>query len=303
MEKALPDLFTCMTRMRLDELRLLIELEMLVEGADIGALASRGLKTRGIVIDNKNEDAEIIIVVSSDATETYSRAHNSQLPKIMGAAEGERTSTLGVWQLRTLFADDPVTAVMLMTAALNHWEAVMPDFSVSPAAKAVMKRYYDANVGDESKIDDHFDPNRRAEKYLKALYLGPIGSFDLNAALKIGDVTVNAAVDPQLPPVKDTDRVKGWLGICSQHGFQTAYNDPDKTKRPLPDFASMLKKARASAIDRTHLMNKLNNILNAPRDSRTRKQTLAWVNANREELDGLFANIKNWENTIVPLLV
>lgn len=220
--------------MRLVELRQLIEWEMLTEGANIGALAARGLTSRGIVID-PNNGGEIIVVVSKDKRVTYRLAHNSELPLIFGAAEGELVEP-GVWRLRTLYADDPVSAVMAMTAALNRWKRVVPDHSVSPAAKAVIRRYYDANKDDPMKVDDNFDVERNALPYLKAAYLGPVAGFSLKTAIAQGDVAVDAAINPENQPVKNADRVRGWLAQCAQHGFQDAFQDDSKTKRrPRPD--------------------------------------------------------------------
>ena len=289
--------------MRLDELRQLVKFELLIEGADIGALASRGLKSRAVIVggDGGEGSVEWIIVVSS--TEKVDR-HGNQFPKILAGVEGERT-TEDTWAIRTLFSEDPVSAIVVLAASLGRWKRVVPDRDVSPAAKAVIKRYYDANKDDYQKIDQdpYLEGDRR--QYLQAIYLGPLPGFNLRAALQKGDALVNDTVIHDDPDerLNTPERVRSVLVKQMINGFGDAYQDPDRTKKPLPDFDKLFEKALTSksAVDRSALMYKIEDGLRR-RGSRHYKFTLAWATAHRDELDVFFQSIKNWANHIAPQL-
>lgn len=207
-------------RLSLREFKQLLYFELLGEALDVGAMANRGLGTRGIVVADV-QGGEYLVAVSLKDSATYPIAYDAALPKVLGSATGQ--SKGDVWQLRTLYADDPVTAVMLMGAAIEHWRRVVPDDSVSPAAQAVIKRYFEAYKDDPKRIEN------ADQGFLKATYLGPVG-FDFNKASGAGDRAVEAAVDPATPPVKESGRVRAWLQIVAKKGFEAAYDDIKRTK-------------------------------------------------------------------------
>jgi len=223
-------------RLSLNELRQLVYFELLGEALDVGAMANRGLATRGIVIADA-QGGEYLVAVSTKDSASYSIAYDSTLPKVVGSAAGKQEA--GGWRLHTLYADDPSTAVMLLGAALERWKKVLPDAAVSPAAQAVMKRYFQAYKDDPSRIELNADPERQAhgksiwqpdgDDFLKAAYLAPVG-FNLNAALANGEKAAADAVDTETPPIKEIGRVRAWLQIIAKKGFEAAYDDVKRTK-------------------------------------------------------------------------
>lgn len=207
-------------RLTLREFKQLVYFELLGEALDVGAMANRGLATRGVVVADA-QGGEYLVAVSTKDSATYPIAYDATLPKVTGSASGQNKGD--AWQLRTLYADDPSTAVMLLGAAIEHWQRVVPDDSVSPAAQAVIKRYFQAYQDDPKRIEN------ADLGFLKATYLAPIG-FNLSAALANGEKAAADAVDPATPPVKELGRVKAWLQIVAKKGFEAAYDDVKRTK-------------------------------------------------------------------------
>jgi hypothetical protein len=223
-------------KLTLREFRQLLYFELLGEALDVGAMANRGLGNRGIVVADA-QGGEYLVAVSTKDSASYPIAYDATLPKVLGSAAGKQEA--GGWRLHTLYADDPVTAIMLLGAALERWKKVLPDASVSPAAQAVMKRYFDTYKDDPSRIELNADPDRPShgksiwqpdgDDFLKAAYLGPVG-FNLAKASSSGDQAIDAAVDPATPPVKEAGRVRAWLQIVAKKGFEAAYDDVKRTK-------------------------------------------------------------------------
>lgn len=207
-------------RLTLHELRLVLDIELMNEALDVGRLANRGLGSRGIVVCPIS-GAEYLVAISTQESETYKIAHNASLPKVLGSAAGQQSGN--DWRLRTLYADDAASAIMLLGAAVERWKRVVPDESVSPAAAAVINRYFQAYKDDPDRIEN---PDLGP---LNATYLGPVG-FNLSAAEQHGDAAVTATVDPENPPVKEPKRIRAWIQLLAQRGFDAAYRDNKKTK-------------------------------------------------------------------------
>ena len=184
-------------------------------------------------LSSSKKEGETIIAVSMKQKTAYRLAFDSELPTILGAAVGEPAGD-NTWRLRTLYAEDPTTAIMLMGAAIERWKRVLPDYSVSPAAQAVLKRYFEQNVDDPTKVEVGADSANRKDQneadFLKSAYLAPVG-FDLGRAEDNGDAAVNSAVDANIPPVKEARRVREWLRQLASKGFDEAYKSDIKTKR------------------------------------------------------------------------
>ncbi len=204
----------------LKELRQIVRLELFEEALDVGSAANKGLGSRGIVVQNVHA-GEYIIAVSMKELATYEIAYNGEFPKVLGSASGQRAGD--VWMLRTLYADDPVTAVMLLAAALERWGHVIPDDITTPASQAVIKRYFQTYKNDPQKIEN-------ADKgFLGATYLGPVG-FNMSSAEANGDKAVKDAIDPDHIGKSEEGRVKTWLQIISKKGFEAAYTNMKRTK-------------------------------------------------------------------------
>jgi hypothetical protein len=195
------------------------------EGIDPGRIASRALANTGIVVGG-HADLQQLIAVSTAGNKP------DKVPEPIGSISGAR-SKAGVYRIVTLSANDPITAIFLLAAALTKWEVVVPSDEVSPAARAVMKRYYDAHSSDSDKIiKNHSDTRRHTstEPYMRAAYCGPIPGFDLEKALENG-----------MAAMPDDSRENRWeLMDKAELSFINAYRDKKRTKRDVYGHLSKL---------------------------------------------------------------
>jgi hypothetical protein len=293
-------------KMLLGELRRYVAWELLFEVADVGALATRGLKSVGIVVKNA-DNRQHVIAVSQTMGKSQQVAHGAWLPQVVGSVSGGMDEEDGdgtpAWTLHTLYADDPSSMIVLLATALARWKIVVPDHSVSPAAQGVLKRYYATFKDDPTRITQCFyrDEDFRATQayqatpWLYAAYLGPVPGFDASAAKAAGDKAMAAAVDPADVFVNSIAKVKALLQLVSLQGFDDAYADPDKTRIQPPgstggpvttadEFSEMLYKAKTTS-DNDKLVLYLMRALAAGENSRARKVALQWYHANRKQLD------------------
>ena len=204
---------------------------LLSEALNVAAMANRGLGMRGLVVTKTGSSTETIVAVSTKQTVFY-RPYHGDVPKVLGAAVS--VADLSGRRLKTLYADDATTAVMLLAASFEKWQWVVPDQSVSPAARQILKRYFDEFKDDPKMIELDADTKRKDPDdpvYLRAAYLGPVG-FDLGRAIGLGDQAVEAVIEPEDKSQEETENVKQWITNCAKEGFTAAYGDAARTKIP-----------------------------------------------------------------------
>jgi len=204
---------------------------LLSEALNVAAMANRGLATRGLVTQASAKSTESIVAVSAKQTEFY-KSYGGEIPKVLGAAVS--TQDLLGRRLNTLYADDATTAVMLLAASFEKWEWVVPDQSVSPAARQLLKRYFEEFKDDASKIQLGADTKRKDPNdpdFLRAAYLGPVG-FELNRAVQTGEAAVIATIEPEDLSKEEIANVKDWVTNRAKKGFSEAYGDDARTKIP-----------------------------------------------------------------------
>lgn len=176
-------------------------------------IVKKCLSSRGILLikHNLNED---MIVLSTKECENYPIAFNVKLPKIMGYMSGKDVGE-STWQIRSLYAKDSKTAVLLMCAALEHWKRVVPHEIVSNSVFSTIKRYFN-HVKYDSTCIEHSELG-----FLNATYLGPVG-FNFDDITRIGEQRVNSFVDVNIQPLNEITRVKKWLQVVAEKEFRVA---------------------------------------------------------------------------------
>lgn len=128
-----------------------------------------------------------------------------------------------------MYADNASVAIMLLAATLQSLRKVYADYSVSPAAQQVIKRYFDKVKNDPTLVTLNDDPYRNNSHdndppWLKAAYLGPVG-FNLEAASKQAELAIDDVLADQ-----DQDDVEHALFDAASYGFNVAYDDNGRTK-------------------------------------------------------------------------
>ena len=289
---------------------------ILPEAFDVGSMASRGLSGRAIIIDPSEvaKDDQHIVVVSTtqkQPTECIDKDTGDTrtvfIQKTMGFAAATRTTIKHsqrdahdpryVWQITTLYADDPITALMLLGTALHVWRAVIPDSFTSPAASALIKRYYDENKNDKNLIrrltkHEHNDDLDERGNHLNAIYMGPIAGFDPGAAIRLGDNIVKSSVKKS-----GVMTSKKWVYttyiVDASHGFDLAFRDPVKTKSmdELMKFSEMeavVKNPDQSYHPSSRIIDTLLTMIHSTNES-LRKQAIEFVDEHIHDLDRLFS--------------
>lgn len=151
------------------------------------------------------------------------------IPKVLGSI----TATQGgdnVWRINKMYADNASAAILLLAATLESLKKVYADYSVSPAAQQVIKRYFDKVKDDPTLVTLNDDPYRNHPKdndpdFLKAAFLGPVG-FNMRAAVKQAELAIDDVLIDQ-----DQEDVENAILDAASYGFDTAYSDNMKTKR------------------------------------------------------------------------
>ncbi len=151
------------------------------------------------------------------------------IPKVLGSV----TATKGgndVWRINKMYADNAPAAIMLLAATLESLGKVYADYSVSPAAQQVIKRYFNKVKDDPALVTLNDDPYRNNSHdndppWLKAAFLGPVG-FNLAAASKQAELAVDDVLTDQ-----DQENVENAILDAASYGFSAAYDDDAKTKR------------------------------------------------------------------------
>jgi hypothetical protein len=231
--------YALMTQMILSELRLTIGCELLMtEAASLEQVASRAARARGLVYfagkDMPDEEESIITgsdkllsLIAVSPTEVDKTSYPNVFPKVLGRVDA--VDYQDGWMINTFYSDDPQTAVFLMAASLHLLKRVYADFSVSPAARALIERYYNSYKDDPMRVQLKFSKRSRGRMepdYLTAAYLGPLPNFNaaFDAALEVGDKLIKKLGI-------DRDDAVDKLSKIGDVGFSKAYQDPMRTKK------------------------------------------------------------------------
>lgn len=193
-------------RMTLGQLRRLLREEALDEAIDLPRMAQRAMHGRAIVTMTDSTDDAVLVIDPNT-----------------GAVVAAVLASIGTHAVSTLFAEHPIDTTLVLVAALRIFGSMRPMGMVSPAAKSVIKRYYDSCAGDP-KLVRHDRPNR-PQTFMSATYLDP-GAPDLGPALRRGTefVTQRAAERG----VK-SGAIKRELFSAAIDGFEIAHNDDRRT--------------------------------------------------------------------------
>ncbi len=207
----------------LNELREVVR-ELLLSEAGVADFANAQAGRYGLVRFEVS-DTKVCLVVVSKSEEA--KAGHLRIPKPLGLVTATKVND-GGWRIAKMYADSAPVAILLLAASLEAYKRVYTDYSVSPAAQQVIKRYFDKNEDDPTKVHQNADKWRmkddREPDFLRAAYLGPVG-FDLRGALKQGE----AAVDPYIADQDQEAVEEAILGVAGM-GFHTAYGNDDRTK-------------------------------------------------------------------------
>ena len=155
-------------KIRLSELRVVV-IACLMEGLDLTRVAKRNLNSRKIVmIDDPSATGLVLVDAKGNVKASITTdEHNG-------------------WHIvRMLWSSAPVDAVTILMVALNVWKKLDPSNCVSPAARAVIQRYYDENKDDPSLVTQDLHGAKaggRIPAYLNAGYLSP-NNLDLTGLI------------------------------------------------------------------------------------------------------------------------
>jgi len=212
----------------LNELRELIH-RQLIEEANVMDLANRQLDRVAIVSYMNGRMTSLIAISTSEIV----NHEGVPIPKVLGLAQAVSEYDAN-YRLHRLYAENAVVSIVLLAAALEYWKSVFADYSVSPAAQQVIKRYFDQNKDNPNLVELEADTAGRAKHpdFLRAAYLGPVG-FDIAGALAAGDKAIAAAGDPGN---WGHDDVRDMIVDAAFNGFDRAYSDDVKTKRSFDDL-------------------------------------------------------------------
>ena len=207
----------------LDELRALVR-ELLLSEASVIDFANAQTDRFGLIKFQLFDHKISLVVVST--TEKAGDQHLS-FPKPLGLLTATKANSDG-WRIAKMYADSAPVAMLLLAASLEAFGKVYPDYSVSPAAQQVIKRYFDKHKDDPTKVQLGADADRMKDdseaEFLRAAYLGPVG-FDMRKAVKQGE----RAVDPFILD-QDQETVEDAILSAASAGFSKAYSDDERTK-------------------------------------------------------------------------
>jgi hypothetical protein len=276
--------------MTLTELRRLIHLQ-LIEEASVIDLANRQLDHIAIVV-RPGGAGPTLYAVSAIETEKYLGVHS---PKVLGLAQAFKEHD-AYYRLNRLYADKSVAAIVLLAAALEFWKSVLPDYSVSPAAQQVIKRYFEQNKDNPKLIELDADTNgkRTQPDFLKAAYLGPVG-FDLDAAFAAGDSIIEKAIKLN-NHAYDREDIIDHMKDTANDGFDRAYADVTKTRHSLDDLL------KDEALE--DLLLVLTKAIKKDGDDRVK--ALSWLVSHEKAVEDLVTDNlpddKSWLQVIKPAL-
>lgn len=230
----------------LGEVKALVWSAVLVEDTDFVKLMSRTLRNgkRIVALDGGGLLGEEALVLVTD--------DNVVVAAISADARNNKWSTID-----TLWANTASDAVAIVMAALAHWKRIKPSNDVSPAARAIIKRYYDDNKDDPTLVTPlpAIKPG-----YMDAGYTAPPGLY----------VKVTRAHGPK--QAKD-------FALAVSMGFQKAYVS---AKTGFDDFSKLAKQQLWP-----DLRQALDSALHNQTADSAKQAALQWVENHPQEMEHL----------------
>jgi hypothetical protein len=162
------------------------------------------------------------------------------------------------YKIDTLWADSPVAAVTLLYSILEHYKHILPSSNISPAARAVVKRFYNKYKGTEVVVE-----NITASEE-GAVAAGYVWSPKLRK------------VPVQVAKPKNEEEINKLKGSVLK-GFHETYSDPSRTKIVQSD-PDVLFNSRYIL----ELQELLKSWINSGDDKRD--NALQWIRDNRSDL-------------------
>lgn len=202
-------------------------------------------------------DPMLLIVVDDDYCALITNDNDKE--RIRGGMKFEYSQAGDAWEVTQAWATDPRAAVALFGSCLVAKERLLPDSDLTPAAKAIIKRWYSRH-----KDDGSIEPGPKRQVY------------DTDPAFN-SIYTVPAGFTSPVPiePVRQHDDIKHFLRRSVRQGFHKAYEDLSKTGELNLD--SFLKTKDWSGLQRA--LVKI--FLDGQGDS---KGAAAWVNKHADML-------------------
>lgn len=215
--------------------------EILLTEVNIAKILPRSARGKGLVVAPSFMGERLVAIDDSREVKVNIKGEQIAVPAIMGTLTGEQSGD--DWVINTLFAEDPATAVYLLGAALAKWGRVKPDIAVSPAARAVIRRYWESNKDNPDLVaQEEEDPDaslvrafggkstkQAPEDFMSAVFLDP-GNIPLSNMLSSGDKIVDRFVAGD-ERVNSENDLMGVLDFGAAVGFSRAYASDKKTGR------------------------------------------------------------------------
>jgi len=198
---------------------------MLLE-ADWAKLAGRSEKQGNSIVVHSMGGEDYVIVVGP--------SEEGKFPKIKSAAIGFKdTEVPGWWRLAYLFSDSPSSTPLALVGALSFHKKVLADTSVSPAAEAVIKGYYEKESSNSKLVITDADEVRVKGKqdenapWLRAGYLTPPGADAVawRSRLAGDDIVEELAKSHKM----SEDEVREKFAQAAEEGFTEAYAEEGRT--------------------------------------------------------------------------
>jgi len=162
------------------------------------------------------------------------------------------------YKINTLWADSAVASITILYFVLEHYKYVLPSFDISPAARAVLTRFYKKYKGTEVVIEGV------SEDYSGEIGAGYVWSPKLRK------------VPVQIGTIENHEEMRRLKDAIS-NGFDRAYTDAKRTKRN-PDFLL----SRGEIFSLYNLL--VRGILMGGPD---KYEALSWIGQHAEELEVL----------------
>ena len=194
--------------------------------ADWAKLAGRSEKQGNSIVVHSTGGEDYVIVIGP--------SEQGKFPKIKSAAIGFKDPEVsGWWRLAYLFSDSPSSTPLALVGALAFYKKVLADTSVSPAAEAVIKGYYEKESSNPKLViadaDEVRVKGKQDEKspWLRAGYLTPPGADAVawRSRLAGDDIIEELAKSHDM----SEDDVRNKFAQAAEEGFTEAYAEEGRT--------------------------------------------------------------------------
>jgi len=240
-------------RIALRELRSVLWIE-LQESIDLARIAKRAAKSNRSLVQFHSPFGSDDCIALLDGDDN-----------VVGGITASRTDD-GFYRVGTLWASQPADAVMLLMSALSVWKKIDPSKQVSPAARAIIKRYYEQHKDDPARVKKHirsYSPTTDPQ-YLVAGYLDA-GDFDASPILTH----------------EDNKNMIWSLYRAVSDGFAVAYDDDKRT-----GFSDLTRIAKEG--DMMQLAKALVMTTEPPNAAYKKEVANKWLDAHPDYISKMF---------------